>query len=152
MIDYGGIMPQLQHNLSSLLQLAQNETLIFQHIRVMVIQDMIYLIHVTELVHHVTSTFNSQQPLIFVDLKHEPPKMITKIEESQLAMQLVAIQKLFLTIFTPEGIADPSPSREQKSTDDANATCHSSASRSDECIDLSNCMDGTDVTVPTLNG
>ncbi|XP_020223315.1 uncharacterized protein LOC109805582 [Cajanus cajan] len=151
MIDYGGIMPQLQHHLSSLLQLAHKESLIFEHIRVMVIQDMIYLIHVTELAQHVRSSLNSQQPLLFVDLQHESPKMITQIEESRLAVQLVSIQRLFLTILSPEGIADPSPSREAECTDDdADATCRSFAS--DECIDLSNCMDNTDVTVPTLNG
>ncbi|KAL2332218.1 hypothetical protein Fmac_019799 [Flemingia macrophylla] len=148
MIDYGGIMPQLRQHLSSLIQLARKESLVFEHLHVMVIQDMIYLVHVTELAQHVRSSFGStQQPLLFVDLQHESPKMITRIEESQLAMQLVSIQRLFLTIFSPEGVADPSPS------DDAGgATCRSFASRSDECIDLSNCMDNTDVTVPTLNG
>ncbi|RDX93444.1 hypothetical protein CR513_24299, partial [Mucuna pruriens] len=152
MVDYGGIMPQLQHHLSSLLQLAQKDSPIFEHIRVMVIQDMIYLIHVTELAHHVRSSLNSQQPLLFVDLEPESPKMITQIEESQLAMQLVSIQRLFLTVFSPEGITGPSPSQEPKCTDDADATCHSFTSHSAECIDLSNCMDNTDVTVPTLNG
>ncbi|TKY48327.1 40S ribosomal protein S4-C [Spatholobus suberectus] len=174
MIDYGGIMPQLQHHLSSLLQLALKvllhfgslvllfrrlifhlhfqESPIFEHVRLMVIQDMIYLIHVTELAHHVRSSLNSQQPLLFVDLEHEPPKMITQIEESQLAMQLLSIQRLFLTIFSPEGIIDPSPSQEAKCTGDANATCQSFPSLSSVCIDLSNCMDNTHITVPTLNG
>lgn len=77
--------------------------------------------------------------------------MITQIEESQLAMQLVSIQRLFLTVFSPE---------EPKSADDpkanananANAACQSSSSPSAHCIDLSNCMDNTDITVPTLNG
>ncbi|XP_027344269.1 uncharacterized protein LOC113856590 [Abrus precatorius] len=143
MVDYGGIMPQLQQHLSSLLQLAQKESLIFEHLRVMVIQDMIYLIHVTELAHHVRSTFNSQQQLLFVDLQHEPPKMITRIEESQLAMQFVSIQKLFLTIFSPE---------EGNCMDDANSTSQCFPSHSNEFVDLSNCLDNTDVTVPTLNG
>lgn len=77
--------------------------------------------------------------------------MITQIEESQLAMQLVSIQRLFLTVFSPE---------EPKSADDpkanananANAACQSSSSPSAHCIDLSNCMGNTDITVPTLNG
>jgi len=106
MVDYGGIMPQLQHHLSSLLQLAQKvnplllhsilifllfvficyslshvqfyfqESLIFEHIRLMVIQDMIYLIHLTELTHFLNSTFNSNQPLLFVDLHSENPKVL----------------------------------------------------------------------------
>ncbi|XP_004486912.1 uncharacterized protein [Cicer arietinum] len=136
MIDYGGIMPQLQHQLSSLLQLAQKESPIFQHLRIIVIQEMIYLIHVTELTDFVNSTLNSQ--LLFVDLEHEPPKLITEIEKSELAMQLVSIQKLFSTVFSTNG--------EAKMMDGANS------SYSTECIDLSNCMENTDVTIPTLNG
>jgi len=83
--------------------------------------------------------------------------MVTKIEESQLAMQLVSIQRLFLTIFSPEKTTDPSPSQEVKCTDETNATCQSQSqslpSRSTtDCIDLSDCMDNTDITIPTLNG
>lgn len=151
MVDYGGIMPQLQHHLSSLLQLALRDSpSIFEHIRVMVIQDMIYLIHITEIAHFVRSSFNSQQhPLLFVDLEHQPPKMITQIEESQLAMQLVSIQRLFLTVFSPE---EPKSADDPKANANANAACQSSSSPSAHCIDLSNCMDNTDITVPTLNG
>ncbi|KAJ1424468.1 hypothetical protein SESBI_11662 [Sesbania bispinosa] len=153
MVDYGGIMPQLQQHLSSLLQLSQKESPIFEHLRLMVIQDMIYLIHVTELAHHVRSSLNSQPHLLFVDLEHESPEMITEMEKSQLAMQLMSIQKMFLTIFSPEGITNPSPSQEtEKCIDDANSTAQCSHSDSSVCIDLSNCMDNTDVTVPTLNG
>ena len=77
MVDYGGQMPQLQHHLSSLLQLAQNDSPIFEHIRVMVIQDMIYLIHLAELAEYVKSSLSSEPPqLLFVDLEHEPPKVI----------------------------------------------------------------------------
>jgi len=74
MIDYGGIMPQLQHQLSSLLQLAQKESQIFQHLRLMVIQEMIYFIHVTELTHFVNSSFDLK--LLFVDLEHESPQVL----------------------------------------------------------------------------
>lgn len=77
MIDYGGIMPQLQHQLSSLLQLAQNQSPIFQHLRLMVIQEMIYLIHVTEITEFLDSSFNSQ--LIFVDLEDESPKVLLSL-------------------------------------------------------------------------
>lgn len=73
MIDYGGIMPQLQHQLSSLLQLAQNQSQIFQQLRLMVIQEMIYFIHVTELTHFVNSSLDSK--LLFVDLEHESPQV-----------------------------------------------------------------------------
>ncbi|XP_061374767.1 uncharacterized protein LOC133316987 isoform X1 [Gastrolobium bilobum] len=154
MVDYGGKMPELQHHLSSLLQLTQKDSPFFEHLRLMVIQDMIYLIHVTELAQHVRSSFNSEKPqLLFVDLEHEPPKMITQIEKSQLAMQFISIQKLFLTSFCPEGITNPAPSQEAKCMDNnANSTAHCFNAHSTEYIDLSNCMDNTDVTVPTLNG
>ncbi|XP_058748783.1 uncharacterized protein LOC131621753 isoform X2 [Vicia villosa] len=142
MIDYGGIMPQLQHQLSSLLQLAQNESPIFQHLRVMVIQEMIYLIHVTEITEFLDSSLDSK--LVFADLEHESPKLITEIEKSQLGMQLVSIQKLFSTFFSSYG--------EAKLVDDANSSAHCSESSSTECIDLSYCMENTDILVPTLNG
>lgn len=74
MIDYGGIMPQLQHQLSSLLQLAQKESTIFEDLRLMVIQEMIYLIHVTEITEFVDSSLDSQ--LIFVDLEQESPTVL----------------------------------------------------------------------------
>ncbi|KAL1298375.1 uncharacterized protein LOC107614101 isoform X2 [Arachis ipaensis] len=160
MVDYGGIMPQLQHHLSHLLQLIHKESPIFEHIRVMVIQDMIYLIHLLELAEYVKSSFNNEIPLLFVDLQHEPPKMVTNIEESPLALQLVSIQKLFLTLFPTsppqEGTSnnDPAPTNDSKCVDDdadlASKRVHSHSAA--ECIDLSSCMDNTDVTVPTLNG
>ncbi|XP_057728265.1 uncharacterized protein LOC130944116 [Arachis stenosperma] len=159
MVDYGGIMPQLQYHLSHLLQFIHKESPIFEHIRLMVIQDMIYLIHLLELAEYVKSSFNNEIPLLFVDLQHEPPKMVTNIEESPLAMQLVSIQKLFLTLFptTPqEGTSnnDPAPTNDSKCVDDdadlASKRVHSHSAA--ECIDLSSCMDNTDVTVPTLNG
>ncbi|KAK2371166.1 hypothetical protein QL285_084144 [Trifolium repens] len=139
MIDYGGILPQLQHQLSSLLQHVQKESQIFEHLKLMVIQEMIYLIHVTEITDFVNSTLSSQ--LHFVDLEDESPKLITEIEKSELAMQLVSIQKIFSTVFSSNG--------ESQLVDDANSSAHSSST---ECIDLSYCMENTDILVPTLNG
>lgn len=68
-------------------------------------------------------------------------QLITEIQKSQLAMQLVSIQKLFSTFFSSYG--------EEKFMDDANSSAHSSST---ECIDLSYCMENTDILVPTLNG
>jgi hypothetical protein len=67
--------------------------------------------------------------------------LITEIEKSELAMQLVSIQKIFSTVF--------SSNVEAKLVDDANSSAHSSTT---ECIDLSYCMENTDILVPTLNG
>jgi hypothetical protein len=79
--------------------------------------------------------------LHFVDLEDESPKLITEIEKSELAMQLVSIQKIFSTVFSSNG--------ESQLVDDANSSAHSSST---ECIDLSYCMENTDILVPTLNG
>jgi len=70
--------------------------------------------------------------------------LITEIEKSQLAMQMVSIQKLFSKVFSSNG--------EEKLMDDANSSAHCSHSSSTECIDLSYCMENTDILVPTLNG
>ncbi|CAJ2661017.1 unnamed protein product [Trifolium pratense] len=142
MIDYGGILPQLQHQLSSLLQHVQKESQIFEHLRLMVIQEMIYLINVTEITDFVNSSLSSQ--LLFVDLEDESPKLITEIEKSKLAMQFVSIQKIFSTVFSSNG--------EEKLVDDADSSAPCSLSSSTECIDLSYCMENTDILVPTLNG
>lgn len=51
------------------------ESSIFKHLRVMVIDDMIYLIHVEGLAELVKSTLNSEVELHFVDIEQDPPKV-----------------------------------------------------------------------------
>ncbi|KAJ7980687.1 Proteasome subunit beta type-4 [Quillaja saponaria] len=148
MIDYGGKMPELQEQLCALLKLSQKESSMFEHLRVMVIEDMIYLIHVTGLAEHVRSSLNSESKLLFVDLEHDPPQMITQTEKSPLASQLISIQKIFSLTFTTRGMPDLSSSH---NTDFA-VDVKSNASRSHVVIDLTNCMKDAQVTVPTLNG
>lgn len=41
----------------------------------MVIEDMIYLIHVRGLAEHVRLSLSSEAQLLFVDLEHDPPKV-----------------------------------------------------------------------------
>lgn len=48
---------------------------IFEHLKVMVIEDMIYLIHVKGLSEYVRSSLSLEVPLLFVDLEHDPPKV-----------------------------------------------------------------------------
>ncbi|XP_054812521.1 uncharacterized protein LOC129313442 isoform X3 [Prosopis cineraria] len=153
MVDYGGKMPELQHHLCSLLELCLKLSPVFELLRVMIIQDMIYLIHIKGLAEHVRSTLNSEVKLVFVDLEQEPPQMITEIEKSPLALQLISIQKLFSSIFTHEGIHNLSSSQGTEPMDNSQSTCcQIFYSQSTECIDLSNCMKDSKVTVPTLNG
>ncbi|PQM34120.1 uncharacterized protein Pyn_18016 [Prunus yedoensis var. nudiflora] len=154
MIDYGGKMPELQERFCALLKLCQKDLPIFEHLRVMVIEEMIYLVHTRALADHVRSSLNSERQLLFVDLEQDPPKMITEAEKSPLVMQLISIQKLFSLSF---------PLGERK--DDASSS-HSIdnmvgakpprneliPSQSSDFIDLSSCMQNTQVTLPTLNG
>ena len=42
----------------------------------MVIEDMIYLIHVEGLVEFVSSSLNSETKVFFVDLEQDPPKVV----------------------------------------------------------------------------
>lgn len=55
------------------------ESSIFKHLRVMVIDDMIYLIHVEELAELVKSTLNSEVELHFVDIEQDPPKVLNAL-------------------------------------------------------------------------
>lgn len=53
------------------------ESSIFENLRVMVIEDMIYLIHVKAIADFMKSTINKEVNLHFVDLEHDPPKVKT---------------------------------------------------------------------------
>ncbi|GAY65622.1 hypothetical protein CUMW_242570 [Citrus unshiu] len=75
MVDYGGKMPELQEHLCELLKRCQKESTSFEHLRVMVIEDMIYLIHVKGLAEYVSSSLSSEAELHFVDLEQDPPKV-----------------------------------------------------------------------------
>ncbi|XP_023638384.1 uncharacterized protein LOC17886253 isoform X2 [Capsella rubella] len=80
MIDYGGKMPELQDRLLSLLELVQEGLPVFKDLKVMVIEDMIYLINVRRL----------------------PKFMVEQSKDSNLGMQLRSIQKLFSSTFPLE--------------------------------------------------
>ncbi|XP_057958085.1 uncharacterized protein LOC131150974 isoform X2 [Malania oleifera] len=154
MVDYGGKMPELGEQLCAVLELCQKESSIFENLRVMVIEDMVYLVHVRGLAEFVESSLNSETELYFVDLEQDPPKMILKAEKSELAMQFLSIQKLFSSVFPFDGMDNDlmrshvkDHVASDKSTRDAPITCQSS-----QIIDLSSCMQDTQVTVPTLNG
>ncbi|ESQ44138.1 hypothetical protein EUTSA_v10006132mg [Eutrema salsugineum] len=142
MIDYGGKMPELQDRLLSLLALIQEGLPVFKDLRVMVIEDMIYLINVRRLPKFVSSSLDSEPELFFVDLEQDPPKMVEQSKESNLVMQLRSIQKLFSSTFSLDG----STNNNIPALDDANS------SQSSLCIDLSCCLQDTKVTIPTLNG
>ncbi|KAJ9189189.1 hypothetical protein P3X46_000515 [Hevea brasiliensis] len=154
MVDYGGKMPELQEQLCALLKLCQQESAIFEHLRVMVIEDMIYLIHVRGLAEYVKSSLNSEVELFFVNLEQDPPKMVTQAEESSLVTELIRVQNLFSLFFPLNEMDNDLLSCHMKDTA-ANAESSTNKpiiSQSPEFIDLSSCMQDTQVTVPTLNG
>lgn len=145
MVDYGGKMPELQERLCKFLKFIQKETDIFRSLRVMVVEDMIYLIHAEGMAELAGSSLNSERKLLFVDLQQNPPKMITQNEESSVIMQLASIQKLFSLNFP----VDSTNSGNLHGTFTTEPLLNSQAS---EFIDLSDCMRDTQVTMPTLNG
>ncbi|KAK2641877.1 hypothetical protein Ddye_023640 [Dipteronia dyeriana] len=147
MVDYGGKMPELQEHLCALIKFGQQESPIFERLRVMVIEDMIYLIHDEGLAELVSSSLNSEAALQFVDLEQDPPKMITLIEKSSLGLQLKSVQKLFSSFFPLSGEND-----DLDHTVNAKSPDVPIASQSSEFIDISSCMNDTQITVPTLNG
>ncbi|XP_050939895.1 uncharacterized protein LOC103486956 isoform X5 [Cucumis melo] len=152
MIDYGGKMPELQQRLCALLKLIQTELHIFENLKVMVIEDMIYLIHVQGLAEHVHSTLNSKLTLLLVDIEQDPPKMLVDAEKSSLGLQLKSIQKLFSSLFSQdETEGDPLPSVGETCVTDIRSSIHGISSQS-SVIDLSNFLQHTEITLPTLNG
>ncbi|OAY51931.1 hypothetical protein MANES_04G043800v8 [Manihot esculenta] len=155
MVDYGGKMPELQEHLCALLKLCQQESAIFERLRVMVIEDMIYLIHVRALAEYVKSSLNSKVELLFVNLEQDPPKMVTQAEESSLVAELLRVQNLFSLFFPLNGLDnDLLSSCHMKDTADntESSTNKPITSWSSEFIDLSSCLQDSQVTVPTLNG
>ncbi|XP_040999972.1 uncharacterized protein LOC121246054 [Juglans microcarpa x Juglans regia] len=153
LVDYGGKMPELQERLCGLVKIIQKESPIFENLRVMVIEDMIYLIHVRGLAEHVRLSLSSEAQLLFVDLEHDPPKMVT-LEQSPLRMQFVSIQKSFSLLFPQDGMKDdllPCHGNDYMANDKS-STNELLVSQSSDFIDLSSCMQDTQVTVPTLNG
>ncbi|KAJ6370470.1 hypothetical protein OIU76_028700 [Salix suchowensis] len=154
MVDYGGKLPELQDHLCALVKFCQQESAIFENLRVMLIEDMIYLIHVRGLAEYVKSSLNLEFEMFFVNLEEDPPKMVTQAEESTLVTELIRVQNLFSSFFPLNGNCNDLESHQMQDRV-ANAEFFDnkpSTSQSSEFIDLSCCMQNTEITVPTLNG
>lgn len=72
--------------------------------------------------------------------------MITEAEESSIGTQLMSVMKLFSLVFPGDAVKNDLV---QSNRTDSIANAESSVG---EFIDLSSCMQDTEVTVPTLNG
>lgn len=149
MVDYGGKMPELQQKLCAFLKQCRNESSGFENLRVMIIEDMLYLVHLKTFDEYVKSSINLESELLFIDLEQDPPKMITRADEKAAIHALVLAQKLFSSFFS-EGETS-SNNLEQCSTESA-AKNKTNSLQSSELIDLSSCIKETGVTIPTLNG
>ncbi|KAG0496557.1 hypothetical protein HPP92_001248 [Vanilla planifolia] len=160
MVDYGGRMPVLQDHLCGLICLMRKESSMLLHLRIMVIEDMIYIVHVAGLTE--LSNLSLQQQLHFVDLEVDPPQLLqTSLMYSQSEFRRV--QQLFSSIFSSDAVVDPShnatppsimPKSELIEYKAVNVTCvaDSAASQQFEIFDLSNCLRDTQITIPSLNG
>ncbi|GAB4825458.1 hypothetical protein Ancab_008331 [Ancistrocladus abbreviatus] len=154
MVDYGGKMPELQEQLCAFLEFIQKEAPItFEQLRVMIIEDMIYLLNMREFAEYVGWSLSSEAKLLFVDLEQDPPKMVTKPSESLVAMQLVSIQKLFSSLFTVDGVNyDILDCHRKDDKLNAKSVIPECKSQVSQLIDLSITMKDAQVTLPTLNG
>ncbi|CAN1335228.1 hypothetical protein LINPERPRIM_LOCUS36673 [Linum perenne] len=149
MVDYGGKMPELQDHLCALIKLCQQESDVFQCLRVMVVDDMIYLIHIKGLAEYAMTSLNSKVELLFVNLERDPPEVDSVSRECPLGNEFLRVQKMFSLLSPRDELEDNA----YNVTNGKPATSSNpSTSISDELVDLSSCMQETQITVPTLNG
>ncbi|KAL8130229.1 hypothetical protein V2J09_019384 [Rumex salicifolius] len=154
MVDYGGKMPELQGHLSGFLAHAQKESAIFQKLRIMVVEDMIYMVNIDEFAGYINWSLKSGSKQVFVDLEQDPLKMVTEVDENSVAMQLISVQKFFSSIFSGSGV-NYNALHHHINDSEGIAKASSSklaTSKFSEVIDLSCCLQDSQVTIPTLNG
>ncbi|CAO2838174.1 unnamed protein product [Amaranthus hypochondriacus] len=150
MIDYGGKMPQLQDQLCSLLAHISKESTIFQKLRVMVIEDMIYLLNAKEFSEYIIWSISSDADHYFVDLEKDPLEMVSAALGSSCIKELESVQKFFSSVFTPDGVNRDA--LQGKNEDQQNAKASSRTCQFSEVLDCSSCMQDYQITIPTLNG
>ncbi|KAL2920948.1 UPF0739 protein C1orf74-like protein [Bienertia sinuspersici] len=151
MVDYGGKMPELQEQLCSLLKLVNKECTIFQQLRVMVVEDMIYLLNVGEFAEYVTWSLSVDGKQYFVDLEQDPPKMVSTDLGSSTIKELVSVQRFFSLVFTLDGV-NKDVLRGLIDDHQQHVKSSSELCQLSEVLDLSSCMQDYQITIPTLNG
>ncbi|CAN1845562.1 hypothetical protein LINPERHAP1_LOCUS37888 [Linum perenne] len=120
----------------------------------MVVDDMIYLIHIKGLAEYAMTSLNSKVELLFVNLERDPPEMVSR--ECPLGNEFLRVQKMF-SLLSPRDELEDNASTSSCVTDNVTngkpaTSSNPSTSISDELVDLSSCMQETQITVPTLNG
>ncbi|XP_020097663.1 uncharacterized protein LOC109716551 isoform X2 [Ananas comosus] len=166
LVDYGGIMPKLHENLCALLDHARKESAILRQLKVMVIDDMAYIIHDKELAEHVSWSLSrqQQQQFVFLDIEQNPPNMLSSVEDSELISEFVSIQKLFSSVFPVKEAnrylpADEPPSmvtaeKELMESKNVNVAYISDSTEkaSEDINDLCTFLHNARITLPSLNG
>uniref|UniRef100_A0ACD5YG08 Uncharacterized protein n=1 Tax=Avena sativa TaxID=4498 RepID=A0ACD5YG08_AVESA len=157
LMDYGGTMPQLQDNLCSLLHHARQEASILTPLRVMVINDMLYLIHIQGLAEHVSPNARSRHQLAFVDLEKScSEKLLADTEKNETMVELLSIQDRFSDTFPVEGDVEPGTTKQKsrlpERATDVDCTGISIADTSSLVVDLSAFLESTQIALPSLNG
>lgn len=153
MVDYGGKMPELQERLCSFLSHCQKESSVFEFLKVMVLEDMIYLIHTRSFANFMKSSLDMETQVLFIDLEQDPPKIVAQNHISPAVLQLQSIQKRFSTVIQSDGILQSEGT--SVFNDDAapkSSAGNFSVSTSSMSIDLSSWIRETQVTIPSLNG
>ncbi|PKA55790.1 hypothetical protein AXF42_Ash012082 [Apostasia shenzhenica] len=161
MVDYGGKMPELQDRLCDLLSLMCKECAILLSLRILVIDDMIYIIHSEG--HTELSNLSLEQRLLFVDLEVDPPQLLLPTNQTMAVSEFLSVQKLFLSLFPDDAFPNPlhrasSPAMVPeaelsvcKATNVARIA-DPAAHHSCEIIDLTSCLRDAQITIPALNG
>ncbi|KAL0918871.1 hypothetical protein M5K25_010917 [Dendrobium thyrsiflorum] len=180
MVDYGGKMPELQDHLCALMSSMHKERLFSQQImegskltvfllqectlllplRIMVIEDMIYMVHVEGIAE--LSNLSLQQQLHFVDLEVDPPQLLLQTNQTPSMSEFVSLQKLFSSIFPCDAVVDTihvatplsvNP-RVEVSEYNNNVVSIADTATSQPCgiFDLTSFLKDTQITIPGLNG
>ncbi|XP_010248989.1 PREDICTED: uncharacterized protein LOC104591706 isoform X1 [Nelumbo nucifera] len=153
MVDYGGKMPELQDRLCTVLELSQKESSILGSLKIMVLEDMIYLIHVRGFAQYVESSLKSETKILFVDLQQDPPKMMLPGEQNSITTQFMLIQRFFASVFPVDGMGkELMHCKGTDHGDDKNSQTSDLISSQSSLFDLSGCIRNSQVTLPTLNG
>ncbi|XP_078447552.1 uncharacterized protein LOC144716307 isoform X2 [Wolffia australiana] len=162
MVDYGGKVPELTDHLCRLLDLCREASPVLLSLIVMIIEDMIYMIHIEGLTEYLEPT--SQNQLLFIDLDHDPPKLLPFSDQNKLLSGVIDIQRKFSSLFQIEATNKYLVSSLPKALSTSAGPCpkcpnSNSLSTICECnfpqsnpLDFSVCIKDTDVVIPTLNG
>lgn len=129
-------------------------------LRIMVIEDMIYMVHIEGLAD--LCNLSLQQQLYFVDLEVDPPQLLSQVNQTLTMSGFVAVQKLFSSLFqcdhamdTIHGATSPSmnPKVDSSEYNSVEASiAYPRASPPCDIIELTSILKDTEITIPVLNG